>query len=202
MCKAFEDETNGCCDDPDDECIGQNGCCCCCYYCLNSECCCGDGQHKCMKCPPECCIKLWNCCNPIQCFTYSNMITLCRSLFLLLHTLLVATSIFGLIWSNVYFNDFDHIFTGTILGGHLVTLSAGGLLFGLSGLYATIKHHRRLLYTHTIINWSLFILRGFTWLLSMLHEYHIDPLLYGLAPIEFSLALLSTMLLRDALIYY
>ncbi|OTF70145.1 hypothetical protein BLA29_013824, partial [Euroglyphus maynei] len=77
-----------------------------------------------------------------------------------------------------------------------------GLLLGLSGLYATIKHHRRLLYTHTIINWSIFILRGFTWLLSMLHEYHIDPLLYGLAPIEFLLAFLSTILLRDALIYY
>ena len=150
MCKAFEDETtNGCCEDPDDECIGQNGCCCCCYYCLTSECCWdydddndnddyddNNGQqqqqqrrrrrrHHCIKCPPECLIKLWNCCNPIKCFTYSNMITICRSLYLLLYTLLIATSIFGLIWSNVYFNNFDHIFTGTILGGHLVTLSAG-----------------------------------------------------------------------------
>ena len=149
MCKSFEDETNGCCEDPDDECIGQNGCCCCCYYCLTSECCWdydddndnddyddNNGQqqqqqrrrrrrHHCIKCPPECLIKLWNCCNPIKCFTYSNMITICRSLYLLLYTLLIATSIFGLIWSNVYFNNFDHIFTGTILGGHLVTLSAG-----------------------------------------------------------------------------
>lgn len=79
----------------------------------------------------------------------------------------------------------------------------GGLLLGLSGLYATIKHHRRLLYTHTIINWSLFILRFFTWLLSILHEYNFNQLLlYGLAPIELLLALLSTILLRDALIYY
>lgn len=115
-----------------------------------------------------------------------------------MHTLLIATSIFGLIWANVYFYDFDRVFTGSIIGGHLATLSAAGILLGLSGLYAGIKQHRRLLYTHTMLGWLVVVLRGFTWLLAMLHEYPLAPFFYGLLPLEVSLTILATILLRDA----
>uniref|UniRef100_A0A834RI65 Uncharacterized protein n=1 Tax=Sarcoptes scabiei TaxID=52283 RepID=A0A834RI65_SARSC len=74
--------------------------------------------------------------------------------------------------------------------------------FGLSGLYAVIKHHRRLLYTHTVVSWTVFILRGFTWTLSMLHEYKLNPWIMSIGLLELVLALLSTVLLRDALIYF
>ncbi|KAF7489480.1 hypothetical protein SSS_07590 [Sarcoptes scabiei] len=199
MCQIFDDAED-CCDQNQD---GEYGICCCCWCCWNNKsndqiddeidvdgvadrveqnrhrkkcrcCCC------CFHCPPRCLRNLLQCLNPSRCFTYSHWITLIRFIFLLVHTLLIATSIFGLIWSNVYFDDFDQIWTGSIVGGHLVTLSAGGILFGLSGLYAVIKHHRRLLYTHTVLN---------PWIMSI-----------GL--LELVLALLSTVLLRDALIYF
>ncbi|UXI22889.1 hypothetical protein NH340_JMT08832 [Sarcoptes scabiei] len=221
MCQIFDDAED-CCDQNQD---GEYGICCCCWCCWNNKsndqiddeidvdgvadrveqnrhrkkcrcCCC------CFHCPPRCLRNLLQCLNPSRCFTYSHWITLIRFIFLLVHTLLIATSIFGLIWSNVYFDDFDQIWTGSIVGGHLVTLSAGGLLFGLSGLYAVIKHHRRLLYTHTVVSWTVFILRGFTWTLSMLHEYKLNPWIMSIGLLELVLALLSTVLLRDALIYF
>ncbi|KAI2797542.1 hypothetical protein BLOT_013099 [Blomia tropicalis] len=169
------------------------------------ECCADEGI--CGGCSCGCCCSCSNSCGLCRsalftCLSYSHLITLVRTLFLFVHTLLVATSIFGLIWANVYFNDFDRTFTGSFIGGHLATLSAGGLLFGLSGLYAAIKHHRRLLYTHSLVTWTIVLLRGFTWLLAMLHEYRLEPFMYAIAPVELLLAILSSLLLRDANIYY
>lgn len=147
----------------------------------------------------------YNCCcccckdfSVASCFTYRSWVSFVRAFYLFLHTLLIATSIFGLIWANVYFYDFDRIFTGSIIGGHLATLSAAGILVGLSGLYAAIKHHRRLLYAHTMLGWLIVMLRGFTWLLAILHEYPLASYFYGLLPFEVSLTLLATVLLRDA----
>ena len=95
MCKLSQSE---CCDE-ETGCLGGCGCNC-------QDCGCGD-------------------CRSMFCLTYSPLISFVRGFFLFLHTILMATSIFGLIWANVYFNDFDHAFTGSFIGGHLATLSAG-----------------------------------------------------------------------------
>ncbi|KAH9391273.1 hypothetical protein TYRP_006872 [Tyrophagus putrescentiae] len=197
MCKLSKC-CKGCSDCCDEEC-GCGGDCSCkdgCGSC-GDACGCGEGCGDACGCGDcACCSSLFFC------LSYSHLIAVVRALFLLLHTLLVATSIFGLIWANVYFNDFDGALTGGFIGGHLATLSAGGLLFGLSGLYAAIKHHRRLLYTHCAVSWTAVLLRGFTWLLAMLHEYRLAPFMYALLPVELLLATLSSLLLRDACIYF
>ena len=66
-------------------------------------------------------------CRSMFCLSYSHLIAFARAFFLFLHTLLVAISVFGLIWANVYFNDFDNAITGSFIGGHLATLSAGNI---------------------------------------------------------------------------
>ena len=101
-----------------------------CGMCKLGQCeCCAD-EGICGGCSCGCCCSCSNSCGLCRsalftCLSYSHLITLVRTLFLFVHTLLVATSIFGLIWANVYFNDFDRTFTGSFIGGHLATLSAG-----------------------------------------------------------------------------
>ena len=109
MCKLGQE----CCEDED----GNVSCNCCTEQCQCDDGCCCYNCAECCYCTPHC--------PEFNCFTYANLVAFLRALFLFIHTLLIACSIFGLIWANVYFDTFDRVFIGSFIGGHLVTLSAG-----------------------------------------------------------------------------
>ena len=112
--------------------------------CLEGNCCSGNDRHHGGGCCCGCC----DCCS-IFCLSYMHWISLIRAIFLTIHTLIIGFSIFGMIWANVYFEHFDKAFSGSYIGGHLATLSAGKLEFFLLNRF------------NSLINFSYFCSRWF-----------------------------------------